>query len=123
MSYVVDASAVIAILFREDGFEGALPYLRSGVLSDVNRAEVYQRYVRNGEDPDGLDGVLRKLGLSFDRPRPEDAEVAGRLGTIRNLALADRYCIATAARLGVPAVTADRPWADLDLPVAVELIR
>jgi PIN domain nuclease of toxin-antitoxin system len=39
------------------------------------------------------------------------------------LSLADRTCLALAARLGVPAVTADRAWLDLDLGIEVVCVR
>jgi PIN domain nuclease of toxin-antitoxin system len=39
------------------------------------------------------------------------------------LSLADRCCLATAIRLGLPAVTGDRAWATLDLGVEVLAFR
>jgi PIN domain nuclease of toxin-antitoxin system len=39
------------------------------------------------------------------------------------LSLADRACLALALRLGLPIVTADRAWAELELAVQVQTIR
>jgi ribonuclease VapC len=39
------------------------------------------------------------------------------------LSLADRACLALAIELGIPAVTADRAWSKLDLPVEIRVIR
>ena len=39
------------------------------------------------------------------------------------LSLGDRACLATALMLGVPAVTADRSWASLELGVDIKVIR
>ena len=40
------------------------------------------------------------------------------------LGLGDRACLATACRLGLPVLTADRSWADVDIAgVTVVLIR
>jgi PIN domain nuclease of toxin-antitoxin system len=39
------------------------------------------------------------------------------------LSLADRACLALAEREGVPAVTADKKWAMLDIGIKVSLIR
>ena len=60
---------------------------------------------------------------------PLDAEDAGRLAELRpktralGLSLADRACLALALRLGLPVLTTDGAWAELDLPVAVAVIR
>ncbi|MFV2000241.1 MAG: hypothetical protein ACC654_07750 [Acidimicrobiia bacterium] len=51
------------------------------------------------------------------------AAILGPAGSRYGLSLGDRACLATAAELGVPAVTADRMWSDLDLGVDVISIR
>jgi len=37
--------------------------------------------------------------------------------------LGDRVCLALARRRGLPVLTTDKPWADLDLGIEVRLIR
>ena len=62
---------------------------------------------------------------------PVDDDLALRAALIEpvtralGLGLGDRLCLALAARLGVPAVTADRPWAGpaARAGVALDLIR
>jgi ribonuclease VapC len=57
---------------------------------------------------------------------PGDAERAGDLHDstrAAGLPLAERACLALAARLGVPAVTADRAWIGLDVGVEVVCVR
>jgi ribonuclease VapC len=39
------------------------------------------------------------------------------------LSLCDRACLALAQSLALPALTADRSWARLDLGIAIEVIR
>jgi len=57
------------------------------------------------------------------------ADLARVVGAIRaktrsrGLSIGDRACIATAIKHGATVVTADRIWAELDLPCKVELIR
>ena len=41
----------------------------------------------------------------------------------RGLSLGDRACLQLAARRGLPAVTADQGWAELDVGAEVQLIR
>ena len=60
---------------------------------------------------------------------PFDDDLAVRAALLRpttkraGLSFADRACIATAIRLNATVVTADRAWAELDLPCPIELIR
>ena len=56
----------------------------------------------------------------------EDAlEVARLRGLTRahGLSFGDRACLALARRLGLPALTAERAWAELDLGIPVEVLR
>ena len=41
----------------------------------------------------------------------------------RGLSLGDRACLQLATRRGLPALTADRAWAEIDAGVEVRLIR
>lgn len=66
------------------------------------------------------------MGVTVEPLTAEDTAEAARLHseTRRSgLSLADHCCLAPALRLGVPALTADKAWQALDLPVEVELIR
>jgi PIN domain nuclease of toxin-antitoxin system len=73
--------------------------------------------------------TLEDLGQLDLDITPLDHLLAARVGTLRQgtresgLSLGDRACLALAEQLGVPAVTADRAWASLDLGVEVVLIR
>jgi PIN domain nuclease of toxin-antitoxin system len=60
---------------------------------------------------------------------PVGFDLAFRAGTLEpetrplGLSLGDRSCLALAEREGAPAVTADRAWSRLALPIAVTVIR
>jgi len=125
-SVVLDASAIIAFLLQEPGAAIVGEYLTDGIASAVNIAEVGTRL----SDLDMGDVQIRRsmsvLGLEI---RPFDLEAAYAVAVMRaktrnkGLSLGDRACLALANQLGVPALTADRVWAELDIDVEIQLIR
>jgi len=125
---VLDASAVLAALLNEPGavrVERALK--RGAAMSSVNVAEVAARLSEDGLSSVTVASVVRGLGVEII---PFDRRTALLSGTYRprtrrhGLGLGDRACLATASRLGLPALTADRSWADVSIPGAtVVLIR
>ncbi|MBI4898628.1 MAG: type II toxin-antitoxin system VapC family toxin [Actinobacteria bacterium] len=131
MSYVIDASAVIALLRDEPGAarvfdllnEVEAPSSSAAYISTVNLAEIHQQL--GTELPEGLiggeGGVIRAADFTAEHAR--EAAVLYEATRAAGLSLADRACLALAKVLGLPAVTADRQWARVDAGVEVELIR
>lgn len=116
---VLDASAVLAALLKEPGairVERALK--RGAAMSSVNVAEVAARLSQDGLSSATVASVVAELGIEvipFDR---QAALLSGAYRTRtrrQGLGLGDRACLATASRLGLPALTADRSWADLNI--------
>lgn len=124
---VLDASAILALIHREPGAEVVAGALDGARLSAVNLAEVVGKLVDRDVDVRRVRDLLVRTGVTVEPFTADDAELAGALRTIeggRALSLGDRCCIALAARCEPPNVlTADREWADLELPVEVDLIR
>lgn len=126
MTSVLDASAVLAWVRAEPGAEVVAEYLTSAAISAVNLSEVHRKLTQYGVDADRTVMRLRTLGLRVEPVGLDDAVAAARLWpTTRaaGLSLGDRCCLALAARLAVPAVTADGAWSALDVGVAVVAIR
>ena len=123
--YVLDASALLAWLHNEHGGERVEGILELAALSAVNLSEVLQKGLQAGADVSGFEEDLEALGVEIRVFGAADAELAAALwpATRRlGLSLADRACLATAKRLKVPAVTADREWEKVE-GVQVEVIR
>ena len=123
---VLDASAVLAYVRREQGWEAVERLLAASLLSVVNLTEVVSVLVRQGIDPILARVVVDRLGCETV---PVGFDLAFRAGTLEpetralGLSLGDRSCLALAEREGVPAVTAESAWSRLPLPIAVTLIR
>lgn len=123
---VLDASALIALLWEEQGSRQVEPLLGRAVISAVNLAEVLQRFALHQLPVAGKRERIESLGVRIEPFVAEDAEVAAILRTATRsagLSLADRACLALARRLAASAHTADRAWHALDVDVEVVLIR
>lgn len=123
---VLDASALIALLWDEPGAVAVATLLGRAIVSAVNWAEVLQRYRAYGAETAGKRESVEALGIAIEDFSPEDAEVVAELRQptrSAGLSLADRACLALARRLDLPAHTADRAWRKVDVGVEVVLIR
>ena len=125
-SSVLDTSAVLAFLDDEPGAEEVFRVMRFASISTVNLAEVYSKLSERGDQGHKAFLVIRNVIEEIVPFTEEQAEIAGALrGPTKHagLSLGDRACIALAATLGAEVYTADRVWAELDLPCKVHLIR
>jgi len=123
---VLDASAVLALVGAEPGWERVAEALPQAVLSTVNLSEVVAKLTDRGIPAVEIQELLAGLGLTMVDFDADTAYRAGELRRIeggRRLALGDRACLALASNQSTIALTADRDWAHLDAGVEVELIR
>ena len=122
---VLDASAVLALLFREPGSDRVAAALPSSCISSVNLSEVAGRFIRDGAEVEEVAYRLRQLALDvvpFDEQAALRAAALLPVTSPLGLSLADRACLALARQRGLTALTTDRAWASVP-GVNVELIR
>lgn len=126
MTVVLDSSALLAWAWGEPGADQVDDVIESALVSAVNWAEVVARLVERGLSDDEVREAESRFPVDV---RPFDAAQALAVGLLRRatrsagLSLGDRACLALAQSEGLPAVTADRAWAGLELGVEVEVIR
>jgi ribonuclease VapC len=122
----LDASALIAFLFHEKGFEEVAAIVDDSCISTVNLAEVIGRFIRDGHE---AATVMKRIAGTLIEIVPygtADATLtASLLPTTKpfGLSLADRACLALALTRRIGAITADRPWLNVDLPIEIVCIR
>lgn len=125
-TFVLDASAVLALGYREEGADLVAERLEGSSISTVNWSEVLRKASIEGIGGSELRDVLRDASVTLVPFVEADADATAALwpNTRRlGLSLADRACLALAARLDVPAVTADRAWVDLQTGIEIVCIR
>lgn len=123
---IVDTSALMAILLNEPGQERAAQLSQRAALSSVNLSETLAKCMERSVPLELAHGYIRDANIEIVHFDAQQARLAAELFVLTRkgvLSLGDRACIATAIRLPATIVTADRIWADLDLPCPVELIR
>jgi ribonuclease VapC len=124
---VLDASAVLALIHGEAGGDLVATEMLGAVLGAANLAEVVGKLVDAGINAARVRALIGAVGVTVEPLSAEDAELAGALRSLpggRALSWGDRCCLALTVRSTPPELlTADRAWADLDLPIRVRVIR
>ena len=125
VSAVLDASAVLAMLRGEPGAEVVADAIADrAAMSTVTHAEIGAVLIRNQLDPQLLARVAAQVLVEpFDLTDATTAAALVAATAPLGLSLGDRACLALARRLGVPAVTAGRSWAQLEVGIEIVLIR
>lgn len=124
--YVYDSSALLAIILGEPGADVASANITNAMVSSVNLAEIFSRAEDKGIPADKTERFLIGKEVRFVDFDADLARVVGAMRAktrSRGMSIGDRACIALALRERATIMTADRIWAELDLPCKVELIR
>jgi PIN domain nuclease of toxin-antitoxin system len=128
---VVDASAVVAWIFKEPGHEEVDKILPHAVISAVNLIEVLYITERKGHKITGarLTNSLTEYGLRVEPVSQTVTERAAelikeaKLRTGKPISLADAVCLALAERLQLPVTGGDRQWQKLPLETKYQPFR
>ena len=124
--YVIDASAMLALIKNEPGAEYVRERIARSVASTVNFAEVGAVLSDWGLSDDETRSVMTKLGVEnapFDLLQAQLSAELRRATRSRGLSLGDRACLALAKSTELPALTADKTWLEVGTDVEVDVIR
>ena len=123
---VLDASALLILINREIGSEVVADEVPGALISSVNHSEVVAKLVDRGMSEEAIREDLGSLEIEVVAFDAEQSYIAGLLRwatRARGLSLGDRACLSLARHLGMPVLTADRVWTELELGVEVRLAR
>jgi len=122
---VIDTSAVLAHLQGESGGDAAFDWLAKGAaMSIINVQELASKLAEAGVTRRDAEATLADLGVDI---RPITVDLAMEAGFMRpqtgkrGLSHGDRACLALARSVELPAVTADKAWAEVAENLGVEV--
>jgi PIN domain nuclease of toxin-antitoxin system len=124
--YVLDASALLALLNNEPGSQRVKDVLPESVISAVNVCETVGKLAGAGMSVKDARAGIELINLEVV---PFDTELAYQAGALivttkkLGLSLGDRACLALGLMLNKTVVTADHLWSKLKIDVTVEVIR
>ena len=116
----------MAFLLNERGGEAVANVLDQACVSTVNLSEVLAKAAERGGDPEA---VLRQIARTPLECAPLSVKAALRAAQLRpltksfGLSTGDRICLALADEIGAEAWTTDRRWGELDLGIAIRVLR
>jgi len=122
---ILDASAVLAYLQNEKGKEKVELILETSAIGRINATEVLTKLIEKGMSFDDAKEAFDNLDLQiieFDEKQSLKSAELRPLTKHLGLSLGDRCCLALAMTENLPAVTADRNWAALNV-CKIEVIR
>jgi ribonuclease VapC len=123
---VFDSSVILALLHSEPGADIVLQHATNAMVSAVNLGEIGSRLVEHGMSELEIRRAVGSIGLDVVPFDEEQAYLSAMLRSAtraKGLSLGDRACLALAKARELPALTADRVWAELDVGIDVRLIR
>ena len=113
VDYVLDASAVLALIRDEPGGDKVAERIGRAAISAVNLQEVAKELINSGLDERTARELVGELRLAVEHHTADDAYAAAALDNATKeygRGLGDRTCMALAMRLDLPALTTDREW-------------
>ena len=122
--YAIDASALLALIFKERGADYVRDRLPQCRISAVNLAEVASRLSDQGMPDIEATELIHATGVDcvpFDARQALVSVSLRRKTRAFSLSLGDRACLALAGTGKLTALTADRIWTDASRAAEVEV--
>jgi ribonuclease VapC len=113
IEYILDSTALIALVGLESGSQQVANLLESSAVSAVNLAETANKLLEKGFSEAEVRASLAKLELRVEDWTEDMAYQSAeftQFNKSHGLSLGDRACLTLAKQLRATAVTSDRAW-------------
>lgn len=124
---VLDASALLALIFEEEGATIVKPLLKNAIISTINVAEVLTILRKSDVDIEASINYMKSMLKEIIQFNIDQCEVVANLYSLTKhlgLSLGDRACLALGQIMQLPIYTADRIWSQVKIEgVEIRLIR
>ena len=113
LDFVLDSTALIALIAKEPGFEKVQELLERAAISAINLTETVHKLIQKGSADGMVERLLQGLQLNvvaWSEGLAYSSVEFASLGRSHGLSLGDRACLTLAKKLHATAVTADRAW-------------
>ena len=126
--FVLDASAVLAVLFGEPGAQQVYAAMNNSHISAVNLSEVYATMIEGGMTFEEAEELVDPLPFRMRTFRDGHAKQTAQLRPLTRhlgLSLGDRACLTCALFNSLPVLTSDRRMAEANglLGLDIRMIR
>lgn len=123
---IFDASALLALLNQETGYEIVAKYLSKIMMSTVNVSEVFYVLTDLGmpenQTKQLLSEVVKEI-IPFDLEQAFISATLKKITKPYGLSLGDRACLALAKAKKLPVLTADKAWEKVNHGIKIILVR
>ena len=126
MKAILDASALLALVFNEPGAEIVAAEARTSVILSVNFSEVVQKVISIDGNPERAEEAVDLLGIEvvpFDRRLARLTAELLEKTAFMGASFADRACLALGLASGAPILSSDQDWQKLDIGIDIRMIR
>ena len=125
IKYLLDASALLAVLRGETGADVVTDLLPECAINAVNLAEVLTKAIKKGLSPDDAREYVSRLKIPVLPVTQAEADGSANLAPLawqKGISLGDRLCLATCLTHNLIALTTESRWPD-DAGVSIQRIR
>lgn len=122
--YLLDASAILALLQKEQGSEMVTRCIPCSAISSVNLAEVASVLNKLGMPESEIHELFNAMDIEVLAFEGITAIATGGMRSItqkKGLSLGDRACLATAKQHKRIVLTADKVWQEFQQGIGVEI--